>query len=114
MEHVAHSINTADALPHKLKPYRLPFKKRQIQADLIQELLDHDIIEVSDSPWRSPALIVDKKDGSSRLVIDYRKLNDKTIKDTYPSLMLETYSTLLDIQPTSHQSTYQMATIKFL
>ena len=38
----------------------------------------------SKSPWASPILIVKKKDGSNRVVIDYRKLNNITKKDSYP------------------------------
>ncbi|KAK1611876.1 hypothetical protein QYE76_035549 [Lolium multiflorum] len=43
----------------------------------------------SASPWRSPVLFVDKKDGANRLCTDYRKLNDVTIKNKYPLPKIE-------------------------
>ena len=52
--------------------------------DEIRGMLDKGVIETSDSPWSSPIVLVKKKDGSIRFCIDYRKLNDKTIKDSYP------------------------------
>ncbi|KAJ8395672.1 hypothetical protein AAFF_G00029090 [Aldrovandia affinis] len=42
------------------------------------------IIQPSDNPWVSPAVLVRKKDGSLRFCIDYRHLNDVTRKDSYP------------------------------
>lgn len=50
----------------------------------IAELLKNGAIRASTSPWGAPVLLVKKKDGSKRLVIDYRGLNKVTVKDSYP------------------------------
>ena len=50
----------------------------------LQELLDKGLIQPSLSPWGCPALIVNKKDKSLRMCVDYRPLNDVTIKNKYP------------------------------
>jgi hypothetical protein len=50
----------------------------------LNELLDKGYIHPSSSPWGCPALFVKKKDQSLRLCVDYRPLNDATIKNKYP------------------------------
>ena len=50
----------------------------------LSELEQAGFIRVSTSPWGAPALFVKKKDGTKRLVQDYRGLNKKTIKNKYP------------------------------
>ena len=47
-------------------------------------MVEKKIIEPSQSEWSSPILLVSKPDGSSRLVVDYRKLNKVTKNNTYP------------------------------
>ncbi|GJW33301.1 putative reverse transcriptase domain-containing protein [Tanacetum coccineum] len=50
----------------------------------LQELQDKGFIRPSHSPWGEPLLFVKKKDGSSRMCIDYTELNKITIKNRYP------------------------------
>jgi len=81
---VKHSIHTKECKPTYSKQFRLPFSQKQEIQRMTNEMLDNGIIEECSSPWSSPAMLVKKKDGSSRFVIDYRKLNDATEKDRMP------------------------------
>ena len=63
---------------------RLPLVKRQALKCELDRLLSLGVIEPSSSSWASPVVLVTKKDGSLRLCVDYRKVNDLTIKDSYP------------------------------
>lgn len=47
-------------------------------------MIDRGIIEPSSNPWASNIVLVLKKDGKTRFCVDYRQLNDVTIKDAYP------------------------------
>jgi hypothetical protein len=64
---------------YRVKPQELEELKRQL-ADMLSKGLIHP----SASPWGSPILFVDKRDGTIRLCVDYRKLNEVTIKNKYP------------------------------
>ena len=55
----------------------------------IEENLSKGLIRASSSSCASPILFVKKKDGSLRLCVDYRALNDITIKDRYPLPTIE-------------------------
>jgi len=50
----------------------------------LEELLEKQFIRPSVSPWGALELLVNKKDGSMRLCVDYRQLNKVTIKNRYP------------------------------
>ena len=81
---VRHQIDTGNNRPVKQVLRRHPFIHVQEIDRQVQEMLDQDVIEPSVSPWSSNVVIVKKKDGTLRFCIDYRKLNDATIKDSYP------------------------------
>ncbi|CAF4586152.1 unnamed protein product, partial [Didymodactylos carnosus] len=55
-------------------------------------------IRPSTSPWSSPVLLVKKKDGDYRFVVDYRKLNNVTVKDSLKQLSGHSYFTKLDLK----------------
>ena len=55
----------------------------------IDELLEKAYIRPSTSPWATPVLFMEKKDGTKRMCIDYRALNEVTIKNKYPLLRIE-------------------------
>ena len=60
-----------------------PAELRELKAQL-QELLSKGFIKPSASPWGAPVLFVKKKDGSFRMCIDYKQLNNVTVKNKYP------------------------------
>ncbi|GBN60133.1 hypothetical protein AVEN_271538-1 [Araneus ventricosus] len=63
---------------------RLPLAKKEEAERLVKEMVDNGIIEESSGPWASPIVLVKKKDMSTRFSVDYRMLNEITIKDSYP------------------------------
>ncbi|XP_062598979.1 uncharacterized protein LOC134260435 [Saccostrea cucullata] len=67
---VEHTINTGESKPIKLPPRRLPLAQKEIAEKEIKNMLDQDIIETSSSPWASPIVLVQKKDGSTRFCVD--------------------------------------------
>ncbi|XP_058189218.1 uncharacterized protein LOC131306809 [Rhododendron vialii] len=70
--------------PISMAPYIIALAELKELKTQLQELLDKGFIRPSTSPWGAPALFVKKKDGILRLCIDYRKLNQVTVKNRYP------------------------------
>lgn len=83
------TIRLNDDTPVTYRPYRLPHSERAVVRQIIGELLDNDIIRESQSAYASPIVLVRKKNNDFRLCIDYRALNKKTIKDSYPMPVIE-------------------------
>ena len=82
---VQHSIPIkADTAPIKQRPRRLGPEKEKEVNDQVAQLERDGLIEPSHSAWSSPVVMVRKKDGSWRFCVDYRRLNDVTVKDAYP------------------------------
>ncbi|KAI3806831.1 hypothetical protein L1987_22746 [Smallanthus sonchifolius] len=75
---------TPGAAPIARAPYRLAPSELQELSTQLQELLDKGFIRPSSSPCGAPVLFVKKKDGTFRMCIDYRELNNVTVKNRYP------------------------------
>eukprot|EP00731_Ephydatia_muelleri_P003291 Em0001g3291a len=83
-EIVEHRIETGDAKPVRLPPYRLPHAYRDIVKKELEEMEKHGIIENSSSDWSSPIALVKKKDRTLRFCTDFRRLNSVSKTDAYP------------------------------
>ena len=70
--------------PIHQRPYRTPLAKREAIDKEIDKMLKMGIIRESSSPWASPVLLVPKKDGELRFCVDYRRVNEVTVKNRYP------------------------------
>ncbi|KAH8266573.1 hypothetical protein KR026_002304, partial [Drosophila bipectinata] len=115
---VVATICTEDNNPVYSKAYPHPMGVAEFVNKEIKELLKSNIITPSRSPYNNPTLVVDKKESDEtggrkmRLVIDFRKLNEKTIPDKYslPSIELilanlgnAKYFSALDLKSGYHQ-----------
>jgi hypothetical protein len=70
--------------PISKRPYRMFVEELQELKKQLTELHEAGYIRPSSSPWGAPVLYVQKKDVSQRMCVDYRSLNDVTIKNKYP------------------------------
>lgn len=81
---VSHNIPLVHGAEPPFKPiYRLSKPERLAVQEDLTALSDKGFVEPSTSPFGSPILFVHEKDGSLRMVIDYRAVNQITVKDRY-------------------------------
>ena len=109
---VMHEIKLHDHEPVNCRPYRVPYNLRKEMDEQLNILLEANIIVPSNSNYASPVLLVKKADGGYRLAVDFRKLNKKLKKDTFPipninetidSLSGARYFSTLDLMSGFHQ-----------
>jgi hypothetical protein len=70
--------------PIAKRPYKMDIEELKKLKKQLKEQLDKGFIQQSSSSWGAPVLFVEKKDSSKRLVVDYRSLNEVTIKEQVP------------------------------
>ena len=70
--------------PIQQQPYHTPVVCREMVTEMIKQMEDQGIIRPSSSPWANPIVFVPKKDGKTRVCVDYRRLNAITKKDVFP------------------------------
>ena len=80
---VKHRIDTGDNPPIRQRPYRVSESQRGIIEEHVTDMLNRGIIQPSTSLWASPITLVQKKDRTDRFVVDFRRLNSVTRKDSY-------------------------------
>jgi hypothetical protein len=70
--------------PISRRSYRMPPNELAELKTQLQDLLEKGFIRPSSSPWGCPAIFVKKKDQTLRMCVEYRPLNEVTIKNKYP------------------------------
>lgn len=109
---VKHHINLSDETPFKQRYRRIPPAMIDEVRSHLEQLLAAGIIRKSHSPFASNVVLVRKKDGKLRMCVDYRFLNNRTIKDSYALPRIEdildtlsgsSYFTVCDMKSGYHQ-----------
>jgi len=84
-----HAIDLKETFkPQKGRIYPLSKNKREEVQNFVEDQLRKGYIRPSKSPQTSPVFFVDKKDRSKQMIIDYRNLNNQTVKNNYPLLLI--------------------------
>ncbi|GBN29179.1 hypothetical protein AVEN_45865-1 [Araneus ventricosus] len=78
-----------DEIPVSQRSRRMPFAEQKIVDKQIDEWLEKGIIKPSCSDYASPILLTKKRDGTHRLCVDFRQLNQKGVKDSFPIAQVE-------------------------
>src|SRR5688572_8001937 len=79
-----HRIETEGATPVREPLRRQPFMYRTIIDEQVDQMIANGIVEPTQSEWASNVVLAKKKDGTMRFCVDYRRLNERTRKDSYP------------------------------
>ncbi len=82
-DRVRMTIDTGDSPPIRQSPYSVPLGLRDEVKKELDGLLECGVIERSMSCWSSPLVPVKKAGGGIRLCVDYRRLNELTLKEPY-------------------------------
>jgi len=91
-EHGPHNIEITlenNKIPPLGPLYSLSDSEQKIVEKYVKDMMDKGLIRPSKSPCGAPILFARKKDGSLRLCVDYRKLNQLTVKNVYPLPLID-------------------------
>jgi hypothetical protein len=111
-DRVKHRIDLIDGMPFKQRYRKIPTPMYDEVRSHLRQLLDKRIIRPPHSPYASNVVFVRKKNGSLRLCVDYRQLNQLTKKDIYALPRVEDlldcvtgnkYFSIIDLKPSYHQ-----------
>ena len=86
---IQHNIDTGKAKPVKQRMRRTPVCFAEEEEAHLQKMLKAGVIQESTSDWASAPVLIRKRDGSVRWCIDYRALNEVTVKDVFPLPLID-------------------------
>jgi hypothetical protein len=69
--------------PISKRPYRMAVEELKELKKQLTELQEVGYIRPSSSPWGATLLFLQEKDGSQRMCVDYKSLNDVIVKNKY-------------------------------
>ena len=81
---IQHTIDTGDSRPFKQQLRRHPWAHQEVIDAHVEKMLDTGVISPTVSPWSSNVVLVKKSSGELRFCVDFRQLNNLTVKDSYP------------------------------
>ena len=81
---IEHTIDTGEGRPVKQRVRRTPLGFANEEEAHLDKMIKSGVIQESTSEWASAPVLIRKRDGSVRWCIDYRALNDVTVKDVFP------------------------------
>ena len=84
-----HEIKLHDPKPFKERMRRTPLCFQEEEEKTLNHMIKVGVIQESDSEWASAPVLVRKKDGSLRYCIDFRGLNQRTVRDCFPLALIE-------------------------
>src|SRR5699024_6545047 len=77
------------------KPHRMSEPRRDACNKIIQELIAADIVQESNANGGAPTIVIPKRQGDFRLVVDYSKLNSLLKKKEYPMPVIDDFLNVL-------------------
>lgn len=99
-DHLPEGLPPSDVIQHSIEvipghepphrsPYRLSLEDKKELTQQIDQLLQDGKIEPCGSPYGAPVIFVKKKDGTKRLCVDYRALNNITVRERFPLPLID-------------------------
>ena len=78
-----------DAKSFRINPYRTGPARRTEIRKAVTAMKEDGVVRDAKSEWASPVVMIPKSDGSIRFCVDYRRLNELTVRDSYPFPRME-------------------------